>query len=132
MGTEESDHREKAVSHEKAQKAQKRDGFALTETFTEWVTTVSTPSFSFCAFCAFSRPSTAVFSSNCFLHESQPEDGGTFVMASQYRCSRQSSTVISLVFFQPAWPSKNMMLEPSPCRAAATLRSPLKTRPPGT
>jgi len=53
--------REKAVSRENAQKAQKKESVALTETFTEWVTTVSTPSFSFCAFCAFSRPSTAVF-----------------------------------------------------------------------
>src|SRR6266850_1838304 len=53
--------RKKAVSRDKAQKAQKKESFALTETFTEWVTTVSTPSFSFCAFCAFSCPSTAVF-----------------------------------------------------------------------
>src|SRR6266567_5131870 len=53
--------REKAVSHEKAQKAQKKESLALTETFTEWVTTVSTPSFAFCGFCAFSWPSTAVF-----------------------------------------------------------------------
>ena len=53
--------REQAVSHEKAQKAQKKESLALTETFTEWVTTVSTPSFSFCGFCAFSWPSTAVF-----------------------------------------------------------------------
>ena len=52
---------EKAVSHEKAQKAQKKANFALTETFTEGVTTVSTPTFSLCAFCAFSWPSTAVF-----------------------------------------------------------------------
>jgi hypothetical protein len=28
--------REKAVSHEKAQKAQKKESFALTGTFTEW------------------------------------------------------------------------------------------------
>ena len=48
--------REKAVSREKAQKAQKKGSFALPETFTEWVTTVSTPSLSFCAFCAFSWP----------------------------------------------------------------------------
>src|ERR1051326_1166928 len=50
--------------------------------------------------------------------------------ADQYRCSRQSSTVRRLAFFQSAWPSKNMRLDPSPCRAAATRRSPLRTRPP--
>jgi hypothetical protein len=50
--------KKKAVSREKAQK---KESFPLTETFTEWVTTVSIPSFSFCAFCAFSWPSTAVF-----------------------------------------------------------------------
>src|SRR6266436_4681213 len=56
--------REKAVSREKAQNAQKKESFVLTETLTEWMTTVSTPSFSFCAFCAFSWPSIAVFRIN--------------------------------------------------------------------
>jgi hypothetical protein len=42
--------RENAVSREKAQKAQKKGSLALAETITEWVTTVSTPSLSFCAF----------------------------------------------------------------------------------
>jgi hypothetical protein len=51
----------KQFSHEKAQKSQKKESFALTETFTEWVTAVSTPSFSFCVFFAFSWPTTAVF-----------------------------------------------------------------------
>jgi cytosine/uracil/thiamine/allantoin permease len=59
--------REKAVSREKAQKAQKQGRFALAETFTEWVKTVSTPSLSFCDFCAFSRPSTAVFGMKVFM-----------------------------------------------------------------
>jgi len=52
---------EKAVSHEKAQKAQKKERCALAETLTGSVTTDSIPPFSFCAFCAFLWPSTAVF-----------------------------------------------------------------------
>jgi hypothetical protein len=55
---------EKPASHEKTQKAQKEESFALTGTVTEWVTAVSTRSFSFCAFCAFWWPSTGVFRMN--------------------------------------------------------------------
>src|SRR6266545_136929 len=66
-GSSHSISREKAVSREKAQNAQKKESFLLTETLTEWVTTVSTPSFSFCAFCAFSWPSIAVFRINNLL-----------------------------------------------------------------
>ena len=57
---------EKAVRHEKAQKAQRIEieGLALAMTLTVWVTPVSTPSFSFCAFCAFLRPFPAGFRMN--------------------------------------------------------------------
>ena len=44
---------EKALGHEKAQKAQREQGYALAETFTGWVTTVATPSSQSVAFVPF-------------------------------------------------------------------------------
>src|SRR5688572_28705527 len=52
---------EKAVSHEKAQKAQRKEGFAVAEILTGSGTTITIPLFSSCAFCALLWPSTAVF-----------------------------------------------------------------------
>src|SRR5438552_1280532 len=66
---------EKALGHEKAQKAQSKEGFALAETLRGSVTIVSTPPFSFCGLCAFLWPSTAVFRLHCGF-QFQPFCGG--------------------------------------------------------